>query len=87
MNELARPGLSDLNGSTIVVGRDDEPRALSLHALDDVFTASDALAGRELFLRGLRGGKPPRLPCSRKRGCWRLPEDSDLPGISAWASF
>ncbi|MBC8113529.1 MAG: hypothetical protein H7062_04070 [Candidatus Saccharimonas sp.] len=57
---------------------------MSLPALDDV---SAALVGRELFLRGLRGGKRPRLPSSRKRGGLRLREDSDLPGISAWASF
>ena len=44
--------VTDLDGNTIVVSHDDSPRVLALNHLDDVFSASAAIVGRELFLRG-----------------------------------
>ena len=46
--------ISDLDGKTIVLSHEDKPRVLSLNHLDDVFAASAAIVGRELFLRGER---------------------------------
>ena len=49
--------LTDLEGRTLVLEHtpvDEEPRALALNQLDDSFSASAALAGSELFLRGDR---------------------------------
>jgi outer membrane protein assembly factor BamB len=44
--------VTDLEGKTIVVSHDDQPKVLSENILDDEFAASAAIAGRELFLRG-----------------------------------
>ena len=44
--------VTDLDGKTIVVSHDDQPKILALNALDDEFAASAAIVGRELFLRG-----------------------------------
>jgi outer membrane protein assembly factor BamB len=44
--------ITDRNGATIVVTHSDIPRMLALNQLDDRFSASAALAGGELFLRG-----------------------------------
>ena len=44
--------VTDLDGNTIVISHDDAPRVLALNHLDDVFSASVAIVGRELFLRG-----------------------------------
>lgn len=44
--------VTDLDGKTIVVSHEDRPRVLSLNQLDDVFSASAAIVGKELFLRG-----------------------------------
>ena len=44
--------VTDLDGKTIVVSHDDEPKILALNPLDDEFAASAAIVGRELFLRG-----------------------------------
>ena len=44
--------VTDLDGKTIVVSHDDQPKVLSLNTLDDEFAASAAIVGRELFLRG-----------------------------------
>lgn len=40
------------NGVTVVLRHDAENEMLALNALDDSFSASPALAGRELYLRG-----------------------------------
>ena len=44
--------VTDLDGKTIVISHDDEPKILAINRLDDEFAASVAIVGRELFLRG-----------------------------------
>ena len=44
----------DRDGTTIVISHDDVPRIVALNRLDDSFSASPALVGRELILRGQR---------------------------------
>jgi outer membrane protein assembly factor BamB len=44
--------VTDLEGATMVLSAGEAPRMLALNRLDDVISASAALAGRELFLRG-----------------------------------
>lgn len=44
--------VTDLRGSTMVISHDDNPQLLALNRLDDSFSASAALVGGELFLRG-----------------------------------
>lgn len=44
--------VTDLEGATMVLSHDDPPRVLALNRLNDTISASAALAGRELFLRG-----------------------------------
>lgn len=44
--------VTDLDGNTIVISHNDKPKTLALNHLDDVFSASAAIVGRELFLRG-----------------------------------
>ena len=39
---------------TMVISHDDTPRILARNQLDDSFSASAAIVGRELFLRGER---------------------------------
>lgn len=46
--------ITDLSGTTLVLSADDEPRVLSLNHLDDRFSASAAIAGGEIYLRGER---------------------------------
>ena len=46
--------ITDRDGATLVMSHDDHPRVLAINQLDDSFSASAALAGRELFLRGER---------------------------------
>lgn len=46
--------VTDLSGATLVLSAGEEPQALALNQLNDRFSASAALAGRELFLRGER---------------------------------
>ncbi len=47
--------ITDRDGTTLVVDyRGAEPKLLSTNSLDDQFSASAALVGRELFLRGER---------------------------------
>jgi hypothetical protein len=41
-------------GATAVVRHDDAPIVLAVNMLDDSFSASAAIAGKELFLRGER---------------------------------
>lgn len=44
--------ITDLNGNTLVLSHSDQPKVLALNQLDDSFSASAAIAGKELFLRG-----------------------------------
>ncbi len=44
--------ITDRDGTTAVISHDDTPELLALNRLDDSFSASAALVGRELFLRG-----------------------------------
>lgn len=46
--------VTDLDGNAIVISDDDRPAILALNKLDDEFSASAAIVGRELFLRGKR---------------------------------
>jgi outer membrane protein assembly factor BamB len=46
--------ITDLDGNTMVLSHEDKPRELALNHLNDVFAASAAIVGRELFLRGER---------------------------------
>jgi outer membrane protein assembly factor BamB len=46
--------ITDLAGATEVVSHGREGKVLARNRLDDSFSASAALAGREIFLRGLR---------------------------------
>lgn len=50
--------VTDRDGSTLVLSSGDRPEVLALNRLDDSFSASAAVAGGELFLRGER-----RLHC------------------------
>ncbi len=43
-----------LDGATLVITHDDNPKRLALNFLDDRFSASAAISGSELFLRGER---------------------------------
>lgn len=44
--------VTDLDGKTIVLSHEDTPRILALNTLDESFSASAAIVGRELYLRG-----------------------------------
>jgi hypothetical protein len=46
--------ITGLNGVTLVISHDEYPRILARNQLDDGFSASAALAGGELYLRGHR---------------------------------
>lgn len=46
--------VTDRSGVTVVLSHEAEPRVLAHNALDDRFSASAAIAGSELFLRGER---------------------------------
>ncbi len=46
--------ITDLAGTTIVISSEGAPRVLALNRLNDSFSASAAVAGRELYLRGRR---------------------------------
>ena len=46
--------ITDLDGATLVMSADAEPKLLSLNRLNDSFAASPALAGNELYLRGAK---------------------------------
>ena len=45
--------ISDRNGTTLVLNQADEPEILARNTLDDSFSASPAIVGREIFLRGV----------------------------------
>jgi outer membrane protein assembly factor BamB len=44
--------VTDRTGTTMVISHDDRPRILATNQLNEGFSASAALAGRELYLRG-----------------------------------
>ena len=44
--------VTDLNGATLVLSHEETPRALAINRLEDRFSASAALAGRQIYLRG-----------------------------------
>jgi outer membrane protein assembly factor BamB len=44
--------ITDRDGATLVLTHSDKPEVLALNRLEDSFSASPAVAGRELFLRG-----------------------------------
>jgi outer membrane protein assembly factor BamB len=44
--------ITDLDGTTLVVSHGDIPRVLAINKLDDSFSASAAVVGRDLILRG-----------------------------------
>ena len=44
--------ITDRDGTTLVISHDDIPKPLALNRLDDSFSASPAVVGNELFLRG-----------------------------------
>ena len=46
--------VTDRSGATLVLSHDDQPRALAVNQLDDQFSASAAIVGRDLLLRGRR---------------------------------
>ncbi|HVX16075.1 MAG TPA: PQQ-binding-like beta-propeller repeat protein [Pirellulales bacterium] len=46
--------VTDRSGLTLVISHNESPRLLSRNQLDDTFSASAAIAGRELFFRGER---------------------------------
>ena len=46
--------VTDLNGTTVVLSHEDEPKVLARNRLDDRFSASAVLAGPDLYLRGAK---------------------------------
>ena len=63
--------VTDLDGATVVVSSGEIPRLLSLNHLSEPISASAAIAGRELFLRGAKSlyclAEPPAgLPAKSK---------------------
>jgi len=46
--------VTDLEGTTVVLSHAEEPEVLATNHLDDQFSASAVLAGRDLFQRGER---------------------------------
>jgi outer membrane protein assembly factor BamB len=47
--------ITDRDGATLVLSHTDgEPEVLAVNRLDDSFSASAALVGRDIFLRGER---------------------------------
>jgi outer membrane protein assembly factor BamB len=46
--------ISDRRGATLVISADPNPKFLARNVLDDSFSASAAIVGGELFLRGAR---------------------------------
>lgn len=44
--------ISDLDGNTLVMDHSAKPKLLKLNRLDDIFSASAAIAGDEIYLRG-----------------------------------
>ncbi len=50
----SRVYITDLDGATIVLSDEDSPRVLAVNRLNDRFSASAAIVGGELYLRGER---------------------------------
>jgi outer membrane protein assembly factor BamB len=48
----SRVYITDRDGATLVLSHSDKPEVLALNRLEDSFSASAAIVGRELFLRG-----------------------------------
>ena len=46
--------ITDRDGTTLVLSDEDSPKVLATNRLDDSFSASAAIVGHELFLRGER---------------------------------
>lgn len=46
--------ITDLDGTTLVLSHSDEPDLLAVNRLNDSFSASAAVVGKELFLRGAK---------------------------------
>lgn len=46
--------MTDLSGMTLVMSAESEPTSLAFNKLDDSFSASAAMAGKEIFLRGAK---------------------------------
>jgi len=46
--------ITDRQGATLVISGDATPKFLARNVLNDSFSASAAIVGRELFLRGTR---------------------------------
>ena len=44
--------ITDLDGTTMVISHADRPKLLARNSLDDSFSATAAIAGKELYLRG-----------------------------------
>lgn len=44
--------ITDRDGTTLVISHEETPQVLARNQLDDSFSASAAIVGRELFLRG-----------------------------------
>ena len=44
--------VTDLDGTTMVISHADRPKLLARNRLDDSFSATAAIAGNELYLRG-----------------------------------
>ena len=44
--------ITDLDGTTVVISHADRPKLLARNSLDDSFSATAAIAGKELYLRG-----------------------------------
>ena len=44
--------LTDRTGNTLVLSHEDQPKPLARNRLNDAFSASPAIAGKAIFLRG-----------------------------------
>jgi hypothetical protein len=55
--------ITDRRGATLVISGDANPKFLARNVLNDSFSASAAIVGRDLFLRGAR-----KLYCIAKPG-------------------
>jgi outer membrane protein assembly factor BamB len=54
LGAAGRVYITDLDGATLVISHEDQPRVLAVNQLEDSFSASAAAVGRELFLRGAK---------------------------------
>ena len=56
--------ITSREGLTIVISHQDEPKPIAFNTLDDSFSASAAISGNQIFLRGEKYLLPHRI----KRG-------------------